>query len=93
MGRSAVIMHDTTIDPEVYINETDYPQTPSLGCLCSYEVWDSSGYRIRSNQQQIVNTLNSIGSSNGYVLIIDIDNKKKNVEINEVEALLNELNK
>ena len=93
MGRSAVIMHGTTIDPEFYKNETYYPQTPSLGCLCSYETWDSSGYRISSNQQQIVNTLNSIGSSNGYVVVVDIDNQKKNVEINEVKSLMDETSK
>jgi hypothetical protein len=93
IGRSAVIMHGTTIDPEFYKAETYYPQTPSLGCLCSYEAWDSTGYRISSNQQQIVNALNSIGSSNGYVVVIDIDNKKKNVEIDEVQDLLNEMNK
>lgn len=91
IGRSAVIMHGTTIDPEFYKAESYFPQTPSLGCLCSYESWDSSGYRISSNQQQIVNVLNSIGSSNGYVVVIDIDidNKKKNVELDEVQKLLN----
>ena len=93
MGRTAVIMHGTTIDPEFYRAETYYPQTPSLGCLCSYEEWDSSGYRISSNQQQIVDVLNSIGSSNGYVVVIDIDNKKKNVDIDEVQALLDEITK
>ena len=93
MGRTAVIMHGTTIDPEFYRAETYYPQTPSLGCLCSYEEWDSSGYRISSNQQQIVDVLNSIGSSNGYVVVIDIDNKKKIVDIDEVQALLDEITK
>ena len=93
MGRTAVIMHGTTIDPEFYRAETYYPQTPSLGCLCSYEEWDSSGYRISSNQQQIVDVLNSIGSSNGYVVVIDIDNKNKNVDIDEVQALLDEISK
>lgn len=91
MGRTAVIMHGTTIDPEFYKSQTYYPQTPSLGCLCSYEEWDSSGYRTSSNQQQIVDALNSIGSSNGYVVVIDIDNKKKNVGIDEVQKLLNEV--
>ena len=91
IGRTAVIMHGTTIDPQFYKAETYYPQTPSLGCLCSYEAWDSSGYRISSNQQQIVDVLNSIGSSNGYAVVIDIDNKKKNVGINEVQGLLNEV--
>ncbi len=93
MGRTAVIMHGTTIDPEFYKTQTYYPQTPSLGCLCSYEEWDSSGFRISSNQQQIVDILNSIGSSNGYVVVIDIDNKKKNVDIGEVQGLLDEVSK
>jgi hypothetical protein len=92
IGRTAIIMHGTTIDPEHYKGQTWYPQTPSLGCLCSYEEWDSSGYRVSSNQQQIVDALNSIGSSDGYVVVIDIDNKKKNVGIEEVKALLDAVN-
>lgn len=88
MGRNAIIMHGTTIDPEFYKAETYYPQTPSLGCLCSYEEWNEQGFRTGSNQQQIVNALNSIGSSNGYVVVIDIDNQKKNVGIEDVQALL-----
>ncbi len=91
MGRTAVIMHGTTIDPEFYKTQTYYPQTPSLGCLCSYEEWDSSGYRVSSNQQQIVNALISIGATNGYVVVIDIDDKKKNVSIDEVQPVLDEL--
>ena len=90
IGRSAVIMHGTTIDPEFYKKETYYPQTPSLGCLCSYEQWNDSGYRTSSNQQQIVDVLNSIGSSNGYVVVIDIDDKKKNVTIDEIQSLLDQ---
>jgi hypothetical protein len=90
-GRSAIIMHGTTIDPAFYKSETYYPQTPSLGCLCSYEEWNDSGYRVSSNQQQIVDVLNSIGSSNGYVVVIDIDNKEENVEIGEVQAALDEI--
>jgi hypothetical protein len=90
IGRSAVIMHGTTIDPEFYKKETYYPQTPSLGCLCSYEEWNDSGYRTSSNQQQIVDVLNSIGSSKGYVVVIDIDEKKKNVTIDEIQSLLDQ---
>lgn len=88
MGRTAVIMHGTTIDPEFYKAETYYPQTPSLGCLCSYEEWDNSGYRVHSNQQQIVDALNGIGSSNGYAVVIDINDKKKSVSLDEVQPLL-----
>ena len=88
VGRSAVIMHGTTIDPQFYKAETYYPQTPSMGCLCSYENWNDDGYRTTSNQQQIVNALTSIGSSSGYVVVIDIDNDYKNVDIDEVSPLL-----
>ncbi len=90
MGRSAVIMHGTTIDPEFYKAETYYPQTPSFGCLCSYEQWNDSGYRVNSNQQKIVDALNNIGSSSGYVVVIDLNDKKNNVDINEIEDLLDE---
>jgi endo-1,4-beta-xylanase len=47
---------------------------------------------ISSNQQQIKDALDSIGSNSGYVVVIDIDNKKGNVEIGEVRALMDSLN-
>jgi hypothetical protein len=92
MGRSAVIMHGTTIDPEFYKAQTYYPQTPSLGCLCSYEEWNDSGYRVHSNQQQIVDALNNIGATDGYVVVIDMDDKHNAVSIEEVKPLLDALN-
>jgi hypothetical protein len=88
IGRSAVIMHGTTIDPEFYKAEPYYPQTPSLGCLCSYEQWNDSGYRVSSNQQKIVDALNNIGSSSGYVVVIDLNDKRSNVDINEIKEIL-----
>lgn len=91
IGRTAIIMHGTTIDPQFYKKQTYYPQTPSLGCLCSYEEWNDSGYRIKSNQQQIVDALYSMGSNDGYVVVIDLDNKKKDVNINEVKPLLDKI--
>lgn len=88
MGRNAIIMHGTTIDPEFYKDQPYYPQTPSMGCLCSFEDWGEDGYRTVSNQQKIVNAINNIGSSEGYVVVVDIDNKKSNVDISEVLPLL-----
>lgn len=84
-------MHGTTIDPEFYKAQTYYPQTPSLGCLCSYEEWDTSGYRIKSNQQQIVDALKNNAIDNGYVVVIDIDDKRRNVEIEDIKDLLDNL--
>lgn len=93
MGRTAVIMHGTTIDPQFYSGQPYYPQTPSLGCLCSYESWNDSGYRVSSNQQNIVDALNSIGAENGYVVVIDINDKHSNVKIDEIKALLESVEK
>jgi hypothetical protein len=87
MGRYDIIMHGTTIDPSFYKEQTYYPQTPSLGCLCSYEEW-KEGKRISSNQQQIADALQSIGSSNGYVVVIDIDDKYAPVSLDSVKKIL-----
>ena len=81
-------MHGTTIDPAYYKGQSYYPQTPSLGCLCSYEEWDVNGKRIISNQQKLVDKLNGIGATNGYVVVIDINDKKENVQLKEFQKLL-----
>lgn len=88
MGRYDIIMHGTTIDPSFYKGQTYYPQTPSLGCLCSYEEWGSNGKRISSNQQQIADALFTIGSSNGYVVVIDIDDAKEAVNFNSIRKII-----
>ncbi|XVJ67479.1 MAG: hypothetical protein HEQ40_15400 [Lacibacter sp.] len=43
MGRTEIIAHGTTIDPEYYKHQLYYPNTPSLGCLCSPELWNEKG--------------------------------------------------
>ena len=88
MGRYDIIMHGTTIDPAFYKGQTYYPQTPSLGCLCSYEAWDANGKRINSNQQQIVDALDSIESSEGYVVVIEIDDEMKAVDLEAIRKYL-----
>ena len=88
IGRSEIIMHGTTINPDYYKGQPYFPQTPSLGCLCSYEKWDKTGKRVVSNQQTIVDALNSIGSKMGYVVVIDLDDKKSAVTLEEVVAAL-----
>ena len=36
-GRSEIIAHGTTIDPEYYAGKPFYPLTPTMGCLCARE--------------------------------------------------------
>ncbi len=85
MGRSAIIMHGTTVNPAYYKGQLYYPQTPSLGCLCSYEEWGNNGLRIKSYQQQIVDALDDAEINNGYVVVINLNNDKKAVSIDEVK--------
>jgi hypothetical protein len=84
IGRSEIIMHGTTINPAYYTGQSYFPQTPSLGCLCSFEEWDKTGKRVASHQQQIVDALHNAGSRNGYVVVIDLDNKNQSVSLAEI---------
>jgi hypothetical protein len=43
VGRTEIIAHGTTINPDFYMSQSYYPNTPSLGCLCSPEIWDEKG--------------------------------------------------
>jgi hypothetical protein len=87
-GRSAIIMHGTTVDPSYYKGKSYYPQTPSLGCLCSYEEWNAKGIRVKSNQQQIDDALDTFDASNGFVVVIELNDEKKPVTIDEVKTFM-----
>ncbi|MEO7962232.1 MAG: hypothetical protein ABIR19_11830 [Ginsengibacter sp.] len=85
-GRNEIIAHGTTIDPAYYNDKTYYPLTPSMGCLCTREIWD--GKRIESDQQKLVNALLQGGGANGYCVVIELDDKQAPVSINEILPLL-----
>ena len=92
-GRSEIISHGTTIDPEFYKSETYYPQTPSLGCLCCYESWDENGIRTHSDQQKLIDAFLSTGYTKGYVIVIELDNKLKPVTLDEIKPFIREAEK
>jgi hypothetical protein len=93
MGRSEIIMHGTTVDPSYYKGKSYYPQTPSLGCLCSYEEWNAKGMRVKSNQQQIDDALDTFDASNGYVVVIELNDEKKPVTLDEIQPFLKQAEK
>jgi hypothetical protein len=88
LGRSAIIMHGTTIDPEYYKGQPFYPQTPSLGCLCSYEEWNDDGIRVKSDQQEIVDALDLTGTDSGYVVVVELNDAGKPVSIDEIAPII-----
>ena len=87
IGRNEIIVHGTTVDPELYANKPYYPLTPTMGCLTTKEIWD--GRRIESDQQQLVNALLKSGGSNGYTVVIEIEDKNGAVKLEEIIPYLN----
>lgn len=90
IGRSEIIAHGSTIDPEWFAGETYYPLSPTLGCLAGLELWNKKTGRIdRSDQLDLVNTFIETKGTQGFMMVINIDDKKAPVTREEVEALVN----
>jgi len=71
IGRTEIIAHGTTIPIDFYKSTTYYPCTPSLGCLCSPEIWDDNGKRIMSIQNQWISLLKQHLLNPNYLLVIE----------------------
>ena len=72
LGRSEIIAHGTTINPTYYQFQKYYPLTPSLGCLCSPEIWDNAGLRVKSVQQQWIDAVQKILPMPIYLIVAEI---------------------
>jgi hypothetical protein len=84
-GRTAIIAHGTTIDPDYYKGRIYYPQTPSQGCLCTYESWSPvNGQRLQSDQQKLVNAIKAAGNGTGYAIVIELNDEKSPVRPTEI---------
>ncbi len=85
IGRTEIIAHGTTVDPEFYKGQPYYPHTPTAGCLCTNEIWsEADGKRLFSNQQKLVDAIKKAGGAEGYLIVIEIDDQQKPVSINEI---------
>ena len=88
-GRNEIIAHGTTVDPAFYKGQPYYPHTPTLGCLCTKEIWSpENGKRLESDQQQLVDALKKAKGENGYCLVIELDDQQKPVSIEDLVHLL-----
>ncbi|MFT3824958.1 MAG: hypothetical protein QM731_13630 [Chitinophagaceae bacterium] len=86
IGRTAIIAHGTTIDPEYFSNKPFYPLTPTMGCLCAKELWNvTNGNLLISEQWNLVSAFISSPGSKGYLYVINVDNQQKPVTRQEVE--------
>jgi len=91
-GRSEIIAHGSTINPEYYQDLPCYPMTPSLGCLTSYEAWSAEdGSLIVSEQEQLVEQMRKLRITKGLVVVIPLPGIDHNLGIEDVERLFSEL--
>lgn len=94
IGRTEIIAHGTTIDPEYFKDKPFYPLTPTMGCLCARELWNpTSGHPLVSEQLGLVNAWLSIpgngqpaSAAKGYLYVINVDDQRRPVSRAEVEA-------
>jgi len=88
-GRTEIIAHGTTVDPEYYTGKLYYPQTPTMGCLCTKEIWnDADGKRMQSDQQRLVAALQRAGGANGYCVVIEIHDEERPVSLSDILSLI-----
>jgi hypothetical protein len=88
-GRTEIIAHGSTVDPEYYAGQNYYPITPTMGCLCTMETWSTeNGERLDSDQQRLVNAVIGAGGPDGYCVVIEIDDGQQPVSINQILPLL-----
>lgn len=90
LGRKLIIMHGSADDLEYFDQEIYYPLTPSKGCLTTQEIWNNQdGTLIESDQVKLMKAFFSTGKLDGFLFVIELDDKKKDISIEEIETFLN----
>lgn len=86
-GRTEIIAHGSTVNPDYYRGAPYFPFTPTQGCLATKENWGGAdGRRISSDQQLLVDALKLTGDGYGYLLVIDIDNVYGPLSLKDITA-------
>jgi hypothetical protein len=88
-GRSEIIAHGTTVNPNYYKGKLYYPLTPTEGCLATKEIWDeTTGLRQWSDQQLLVDAIKRSGAGYGYLVVIEINALNKPVYLEDILPFL-----
>ena len=89
IGRTEIIAHGTTIDPEYFKGRPFYPLTPTMGCLCAKELWNpTTGHLLVSEQNDLVNAFLENGRT-GWLVVVNVDDRREPVSRAEVERWVN----
>ncbi len=90
IGRSEIIVHGTTIDPDYFSEQSFFPLVPTMGCLSTYESWNIfNGRLLKSQQLQLTNTFFADGIMNGLLVVLEKDNVQQPVSLSEIESIVN----
>jgi hypothetical protein len=85
IGRSEIIVHGSTIDPEWFAGRTFYPLSPTLGCLNGLDLWNKQTGRLeRSDQLALVNAFMGSPGKDGFLLVINVDDANAPVTVEMV---------
>ncbi len=88
-GRSEIIAHGTTVDPSFYKTTIYYPYTPTAGCLATKEIWNNNtGFLQTSDQLLLTQAVQKAGGAKGYLIVIEIDDKKAPVALADLVKYL-----
>ena len=88
-GRNEIIAHGTTIKPGFYKTASYYPYTPTAGCLATREEWNpANGFLQYSDQLKLTEAIRNAGGAKGYLIVIEINNKKLPVSVKEIIRFL-----
>jgi hypothetical protein len=86
-GRTEIIAHGTTLDPEYFRDKPFYPLTPTQGCLCGKELWNpTTGHLLVSEQFNLISAFSTTPGNMGYLFVINVDDQRKPMSRAEVEA-------
>jgi hypothetical protein len=89
IGRSEIIAHGSTIDPEWFKGQPYYPLSPTLGCLSGREWWDPATGRLQqSDQLDLVNCFIATPGTRGYLIVIDLDDENRPVTPADIAPLV-----
>ena len=84
-GRDEIWLHGNTVNPAYYRNEAHFPYAPSAGCMVAMEYWSKDdGSLVQSDQMGLIKALASTGKMEGYVIVVEIDDRNLPVQIADV---------
>jgi hypothetical protein len=84
-GRDEMWLHGNTVNPAYYRNEAHFPYAPSAGCMVAMEYWSKDdGSLVHSDQMALIKALASTGKMEGYLIVVEIDDRNVPVQMADV---------